>query len=173
MVDDRLFGVLPGQMPREHLIVLGSLQNIVLGEKCILPAEPDVLEQDFPVAVEDPDGLAALCLHLHGHLIPVRPEQDVGRVAPLDQRFGQPHLLNVVGVLGHVQQAGPRTNDEYLHRLLPHCLSWLARSASTISSPDLWRSCSCEAALRPLLTTQLRSQVEQRSSSSFVTLPSR
>ena len=41
------------------------------------------------------------------------------------------------------------------------------------TTQNLWRSCSCEAALRPLLTTQLRSQVEQRSSSSFVTLPSR
>ena len=115
VVDHRLFGVFPRQMPREHLVILGGLQHIIPGKELLLPFEPDVFEQDFPVAVEDMDGLCPLHLDLYGHLVAVRPEQDVGGMAALHQRLRKSHFLDIVGVLGHIQHAGPGANDEYFH----------------------------------------------------------
>lgn len=62
---------------------------------------------------------------------------------------------------------------DYVFHIIGYRFICSATSASTISSPVLYFSCSLLASLRPSLTTARRSQVLHLSSSSLVTLPSR
>ena len=127
MINDGFLRILARQMPREHLVIFSSLNHVVLFCHRVKFRIPRIFQFAECLPVKDPHRCAALDRDGDFRFFSICPEKQICLTTSPIQCLCQPNLLDIIGILAHIQQRGKRAYNQNLHRLLSPLYSFSAR----------------------------------------------